>query len=141
MVVKKAGCILLDVKNRKVGLVYRQNKNDYSFPKGHLELGETLEECAVRETEEETGRKCSIISSITLPTLKYLDSKGCATETYCYLALDEGKSDKDITSELKHDLVWLSIERVEKVLSYQNLIDFWKEIKHLVYEVIENEEC
>jgi 8-oxo-dGTP diphosphatase len=56
MKILKAGCILLDLNNNKVGLVYRRKHNDFSFPKGHLEKGETLEECAIRETEEETGR-------------------------------------------------------------------------------------
>jgi hypothetical protein len=38
MNVQKAGCILLDLMNKKVGLIYRQKQNDYSFSKGHLEL-------------------------------------------------------------------------------------------------------
>ena len=41
---KKAGCILLD-KNNKVALVCKDGKK-FSFPKGHLEEGETLIECA-----------------------------------------------------------------------------------------------
>ena len=55
--VEKAGTVLVDLKNKKVGLVYRTRPQDYSFPKGHIENGETAEECALRETEEETGRK------------------------------------------------------------------------------------
>ena len=51
----KAGTILVNLANKKIGLTYRVKQNDYSFPKGHLEEGETLQECAVRETEEETA--------------------------------------------------------------------------------------
>ena len=39
--IKKAGCVLVNIETRQVGLVYRNKKNDYSFPKGHLEMGET----------------------------------------------------------------------------------------------------
>ena len=35
---------LLDVNNKTIALVYRKKQNDYSFPKGHLEEGETLNE-------------------------------------------------------------------------------------------------
>ena len=37
----KAGVVLLNLKNHKVGLIYREKQNDYTFPKGHLEKGET----------------------------------------------------------------------------------------------------
>ena len=57
----KAGCHLVDVKNKKVALVYREKRNDWSFPKGHKEEGETIEECAVRETAKETKRIAQIV--------------------------------------------------------------------------------
>ena len=53
----KAGIILIN-KN-KIALIYRNNYNDYSFPKGHLEDGESLIECAIRETEEDIKRDAS----------------------------------------------------------------------------------
>lgn len=37
MVVKKAGCILIDIDKKEIGLVYREKYNEISFPKGHLE--------------------------------------------------------------------------------------------------------
>ena len=52
MSVKKAGCILINYEKQKIALVCRNN--EYSFPKGHLEKGETIQECALRETIEET---------------------------------------------------------------------------------------
>ena len=53
-ITKKAGCIVLDVNNKTIALVYREKQNDYSFSKGHREGNETLIECAIRETAEET---------------------------------------------------------------------------------------
>ena len=46
----KAGCILIDKNNQKLALVYREDNDDYSFPKGHLEKEESIIECAIRET-------------------------------------------------------------------------------------------
>lgn len=39
MSIKKAGTILINLENKKIGLVYRENQKDYTFPKGHLEEG------------------------------------------------------------------------------------------------------
>jgi 8-oxo-dGTP pyrophosphatase MutT (NUDIX family) len=39
-------------------LVHRPAYDDWSFPKGKLEEGETWEQAAVREVDEETGLSC-----------------------------------------------------------------------------------
>lgn len=65
----KAGCFLLNKQNKSIALVYRAKQNDYSFPKGHLEKAETVEQCAIRETAEETKRKAEIVSEFE-PLLK-----------------------------------------------------------------------
>lgn len=44
----------------QVAVVHRPLRVDWSFPKGKLEPGETLEECAVREVAEETGLRCRL---------------------------------------------------------------------------------
>ena len=61
--INKAGCILLDKEYKNLALVYRDYRNDYSFPKGHVEEGESLLECAIRETEEEIKRKVRLLSN------------------------------------------------------------------------------
>lgn len=48
----------------QVALVHRPLRVDWSFPKGKLEPGETLEQCAVREVEEETGFHCALGSFV-----------------------------------------------------------------------------
>ena len=45
----------------KILLVRNHNGRNYSFPKGHVELGETEEETAIREVREETGLDITII--------------------------------------------------------------------------------
>ena len=55
-------------------LVHRPAYDDWSFPKGKLEPGETEEEAAVREVEEETGLRCEL--GRELATTRYRDAGG-----------------------------------------------------------------
>ena len=122
--VEKAGTVLVDLKNRKVGLVYRTRQQDYSFPKGHVENGETAEECALRETEEETGRKAKII--FQLPNLTYQSKSEGEIIVYMFFAEDLGSSETEFDESLKENLVWVDFEKVNDTLTYNKLKDFWQ---------------
>ena len=139
MKVKKSGCILINKKTKEIGLVYRKRKDDYSFPKGHLEEGETLTECAIRETEEETGRTCIILNETPVGILHYTDSQNDETDVYYFLALENGKTKREVKEEDKELLKWVDINEVEKTLSYKNLKDFWVNIKKEVEKELDND--
>lgn len=49
-----------DVRGILIGKHDRRGRLVWSLPKGHVELGETLEETAVREIEEETGVRSEV---------------------------------------------------------------------------------
>jgi 8-oxo-dGTP pyrophosphatase MutT (NUDIX family) len=136
--VKKAGCILINTKEKTVALVYREKKNgtkDYSFPKGHLEGKESLKECAVRETIEETGRDCHIILNDPLGVLIY-NTPLEQVETYIFLAVDDGiHIGESVDPEI---CVWTDLDKVEDTLSYDNLKTFWKEVYNVVEKSINN---
>ena len=132
MATLKAGCILVDIINKKVGLIYRNYFKDYSFPKGHLEEGETLEECAIRETAEETKRDCVIISKPIINRYTTTFTKEDC-EVYMYVALDIGKSDND--SWDTHDLIWTDFDKVDDTLSYENLRQIWHESLDIINNI------
>jgi 8-oxo-dGTP diphosphatase len=57
-VVRAAGGIV--VRDGRVLLVHRPKHDDWSFPKGKLEAGETWQSGALREVWEETGLRCRL---------------------------------------------------------------------------------
>ena len=138
MVVKKAGTILLDLNRKKIALIYRKEDNGYTLPKGHLEDGETLEECAVRETEEETLNKNHILVNKPLGIVKYQNIEDGDVEVHYFLAASDGLTDKNILDKDKEIYEWVDFDEVELKLNYKNLLDFWISIKDIIKKVLEN---
>jgi 8-oxo-dGTP diphosphatase len=71
--VEAAGGVVLDDGGRVV-LVHRPRYDDWTLPKGKLDPGESFEEAALREVEEETGLRCRLVRE--LPSIEYPDAKG-----------------------------------------------------------------
>ena len=132
----KAGCFLIDTKNKKIALIYRANKKDYSFPKGHAEDGENVKVCAIRETEEETKRKPIIIDEFEPYVEKYTTDKGEACECHMFFAYDGGVSDNQSTDT--HELVWTDFDKVEQTLSYESLKATWNCVKTKVEKALKS---
>ena len=127
MLTRKAGTVLLNKQTNQVGLVYRKKYGDLSFPKGHLEEDETLKECAIRETIEETGRLCHLIEDAPLDIMHYVTRNEERVENYMYLAQDDGEALEE--SRDPEILVWIDIDNVGRSLEYPNLIKFWNKVE------------
>ena len=57
----------------EVLVVHRPRDDDWSLPKGKVERGESDEDAARREVEEETGYVCALGEE--LPTIRYIDRR------------------------------------------------------------------
>ena len=74
--VRAAGGLVVRGRERgaEVLVVHRSAYDDWTFPKGKAEPGESDEVCAVREVEEETGLRCELGEE--LASTSYFDSLG-----------------------------------------------------------------
>ena len=95
-------------------LVHRPAYDDWTFPKGKLERGETEEECALREVAEETGLRCSLGRELDSTT--YRDGKGRRKRVRYWLM--EVESGELVFDNETDDARWLSLDDAAALLSY-----------------------
>jgi len=103
----------------EVLLVHRPAYDDWTFPKGKLERGETEEQCALREVEEETGLRCTLGRELESTT--YKDGKGRRKRArYWLMEVESGELGFDNETD---DARWLSADKAAELLSYARDID------------------
>jgi 8-oxo-dGTP diphosphatase len=117
----KAGGVI--VEGDKILLIYRKKTDDYSFPKGHIEIGEKAEETLIREVKEETGLDIKILKPLTDIIYEYPEGDGKVRVKMFLTSLAGGK----LTGEFDGDeLLWAPINEVSEKLSYGNNRDFFE---------------
>jgi 8-oxo-dGTP pyrophosphatase MutT (NUDIX family) len=82
-IIQAAGGLVTN-KNNEILMIFRRGKWD--LPKGKLDKGETLEQCAVREVEEETGLQNILLQKALLTTYHTYHESGkfILKESYWY---------------------------------------------------------
>jgi 8-oxo-dGTP diphosphatase len=113
--VRAAGGVV--VRDGRVAVVHRPRYDDWSLPKGKLDPGESWEDAAVREVEEETGVRASIVGE--LETSRYVDDKGRdkTVRWYRMEALEEGPFTPDHEVD---QLRWLAPQEARALLTYDH---------------------
>jgi 8-oxo-dGTP diphosphatase len=80
-----------DGEGWEVLVVHRPKYDDWSLPKGKADEGESDEDCAVREVEEETGLRCTIERQ--LGSSEYVDRHGLPKVVQWFVMYpDEGET-------------------------------------------------
>lgn len=128
--VLKAGAVILSMEDRRnIALLYRGKQGDWTFPKGHVDGGETPEKTIVREVGEETGLPVRII--MELPDHRYTNETEGVVVTKMYLvqSLDDSKMRLEFPTD---DLQWIPYNEVCGKLTYENLSDYFKSILPIV---------
>lgn len=134
MVTVKGGCVLINTDTKEIAVVYRPSLEDYSFPKGHVEPGETVQEGAIRECNEETARDVELIRDDVFCSQTYTTPSGEEVEVRYFLAKDLGEYKGTIKEEDREICKWVPFDEVEDILTYESNKKMWREIKDLVAE-------
>ena len=103
-----------------------------SLPKGHIESGETPEQAAVREVEEETGILSKIISPLgTIDFWFVMDGRRIHKTVHHYLlsAISGELSTDDVEVS---DVQWVALDQVSSRLSYADERDLMQRIPALL---------
>ncbi len=116
--VEAAGGIVVRETSRgpEVAIVHRPEYEDWSLPKGKLREGETWEEAALREVEEETGMRCELVRE--LEPARYRDRKGRRKLVRWWLMrpLDGEFHPTDEIDELR----WADVAEAARSLDYEH---------------------
>jgi 8-oxo-dGTP diphosphatase len=99
----------------EIALVHRPKYDDWSFPKGKVEPGETDEAAAVREVAEETGLDCSL--GVELTTVRYVDGRGRPKRVRYWIMTVVGGEIAIPNAEVD-DLRWLAPHDATTLLTY-----------------------
>ena len=97
----------------EVLLIHRPRYDDWSWPKGKIDPGETVPECAAREVEEEIGLKAPL--GIPLPSIHYHVAAGLKVVHYWAVDVDGSAllpDGKEVDS-----VMWCSPEKAARLLS------------------------
>lgn len=119
MTVRAAGGVI--TRHRPDGelevlVVHRPKYDDWSLPKGKAEPGETDEETAVREVEEETGLRCELGEE--LATVRYRDRFGRNKQVRYWRMRVVGECSWSPNDEID-DQRWISVGESDTLLTYE----------------------
>ncbi len=105
-------------QNTKILLVKNNNGRYWSFPKGHIEDGETEQETAVREIKEETGLDVTIVKGFR-EISEYCPFGKIRKRVVFFLARAFTDNVK-IQEEEIDSYIWVDLQQARKLCTYDN---------------------
>jgi diadenosine hexaphosphate hydrolase (ATP-forming) len=116
LVPQAGGIVVRQDGDRLSVLLVRSKKNPqiWVFPKGHIEPGETAEETALRETQEEAGVEGELIGPIGEPLEFQSGSETVSVQYFLVRPIVESASPEG------RDKQWLGIDEALALLSFES---------------------
>jgi 8-oxo-dGTP diphosphatase len=102
------------VREGQVALVHRPRYDDWTLPKGKLDPGESFEEAALREVEEETGLRAQLVRE--LPATHY-EVNG-RPKIVRYWLMDVDHEGPFVPNDETDALRWVAPDEALRLLTY-----------------------
>ncbi len=118
---KSCGAIIIHKANKdnyKVLLVKNHNGRYWSFPKGHVEKGETEEQTAIREIKEETGLDVEIVDSFR--EVSDYTPFGRIKKRVVFFMAQTFSTDVKVQKEEIDSFIWVDLFDVHNKCTYDN---------------------
>ncbi|MEF9984562.1 MAG: NUDIX domain-containing protein [Oscillospiraceae bacterium] len=117
---KSCGALVIRGKGSDTQLLILKHKygGHWSFPKGHVENGETEIQTALREVNEETGLTLDLFSGFR-QAVEYFPSPNVKKEVVYFLGYaknDNIKKQEEEISEIK----WVKLDEAHKIVTFKN---------------------
>lgn len=114
-----AGAILYRIVNNEIKyIIVKDRNNNYSFPKGHLEVNETNKEAAIREVYEEVGINISINDDF-MYSMEYLMKNGVTKCVSLFLCDINNQIPKIIDGEIL-EILELDYKEAYNLITYED---------------------
>lgn len=127
---KSCGAVVYRINEKndvRILLVKNHNGKCWTFPKGHIEIGENEEQTALREIKEETGLTVEIIPGFRQISCYRPFGKIRKTAVF-FLA----KTEKSVVSMQQTEIdyyLWVSIEEAMKMCRHENDMNILREVR------------
>ena len=127
---KSCGAVIYRINEKndvRILLVKNHNGKCWTFPKGHIEMGENEQQTALREIKEETGLSVEIIPGFR-QTSSYRPFGKIRKTAVFFLA----KADKSIVSMQPSEIdyyLWVSIDEAMRMCRHENDTNILKEVR------------
>ncbi len=116
------------VQNESEEILFQFRRGKWDLPKGKLDEGETIEACAVREVEEETGLKGIELGELVGVTMHHYTENDLEIEKETFWFAMKVTGEQNLVPQIEEDITdlrWVKEFELKDYLTntYQNIIE------------------
>ena len=145
IVLRKGTKVSKGSNGTKVLVTQHSGHHGWDFPKGHVEQGESSEQAALREVEEETGVKAEIVEKVGKTEYFYFQDgpdfakassgKERNFKTVVYFLMKFVDQGEATTADEVEAIVWLDPEEVENKLTFKDTKELWRKVRSKIEQL------
>ncbi len=109
--------VVVENDEGEILLIERSDNGNWSLPGGAMDIGESIAEAAVRETLEETGIRCEVISLVGIYTnprhVLHYTSNDEVRQEFSVVFAGRPLAGETTTSEESSQVRWVAPERLD----------------------------